>query len=76
MTVIASISVAQAFCTPNRADVSILCPQPVPYPGPKYLTPTSRNLATVGTPSLYKNWGNGYDLQVYQSTRSGGRQQF
>lgn len=75
-TFLASASAANAFCSPNWADVTKLCPQPVPYPGPKHLTPTSRNMPTVGTPGLYKNWGNGYDVRVYQYQNGTGRQQF
>lgn len=67
---------AEAFCTKARADVSILCPTPVPYPGPKHLTPTSRGMATVGTPGLYENWGNGYDVQVYLGGNGTGYQDF
>lgn len=67
---------ANAICSPAWADVTSTCPQPVPYPGPKYLTPTSRNMPTVGTPGLYKNWGNGYDVRVYMSQNGTGQQQF
>ncbi len=67
---------AEAFCSRSTADVTILCPHPVPYPGPKHLTPTSRNMATVGTPGLYKNWGNGYDVRVYLGGNGTGYQEF
>lgn len=76
LSILASGSAAYAFCTPSRADVSILCPQPVPYPGPKHLTPTSRNMPTVGTPGLYKNWGNGKDVRVYLGHHGTGYQEF
>ena len=67
---------AQAFCSNKWADVTILCPQPVPYTGPKKLTETSRNLPTVGTPGLYKNWGNGYNVRVYLHKNGTGYQEF
>lgn len=67
---------AEAFCTDSRADVRTLCPHPVPYSGPKRLTPTSRGMPTVGTPGLYKNWGNGYDVRVYLGRNGTGYQDF
>lgn len=67
---------AQVLCTPARADVTALCPQPVPYPGPKTLTPTSQNMPTVGTPGLYKNYGSGYDVRVYLGGNGTGYQNF
>jgi len=48
----------------------------VPYTGPKKLTETSANLPTVGTPGLYQNWGNGYDVRVYLHTNGTGHQNF
>lgn len=74
--VLATTTGAQAFCSNNWADVSITCPKPVPFTGPKKLTDTSRNMATVGKPGLYKNWGNGYDVQVYLHTNGTGHQNF
>jgi len=67
---------AQAFCSAAWADVTILCPQPVPYPGPKKLTDTSRNMPTVGTPGLYHNWGSGYDVRGYLDSHGTGYQPF
>lgn len=67
---------AQAFCTPSWADVTILCPQPVPYPGPKILTPTSRSMPTVGTAATYRNWANGRDVRVYLHGNGTGYQDF
>ena len=69
-------SSAHAICTNKWADVTITCPKPVPYTGPKTLTETSRNLPTVGTPGLYKNWGNGYDVRVYRFKNGTGFQKF
>ena len=67
---------AQAFCTDKWADVTIICPQPMPYKGAVELTDTSRNLATVGTPGLYKNRGRGYDVRVYLHGHGTGYQEF
>ncbi|MCP3969084.1 MAG: hypothetical protein GY717_01935 [Rhodobacteraceae bacterium] len=78
-TVVSAIAIttgAQAFCTNKWADVTILCPYPVPYTGPKTLTATSANMPTVGTPGLYKNWGNGYDVRVYLHGNGTGYQDF
>ncbi len=75
-TALGIATTAHAFCTPQRADVTITCPKPVPYPGPKYLTPTSRHMPTVGTPGLYRNWGNGYDVRVYLYQHGTGYQDF
>ncbi|WP_152912396.1 hypothetical protein [Candidatus Rhodobacter oscarellae] len=72
----ASAHTAHAFCTDSRADVSILCPKPVPFRGKKDLTETSRNLPTVGTPGVYKNYGNGYDVRVYLYQNGTGHQPF
>ncbi len=76
LAVLASATTAQAFCTNRTADIWILCPNPVPYTGKKTLTETSRNLPTVGTPGLYKNWGNGYDVRVYLHGNGTGYQEF
>lgn len=67
---------AQLFCSPKWADVSMLCPQPVPYPGPKDLTPAAQQMPTVGTPGLYKNYGSGYDVRVYLGKNGTGYQKF
>ncbi|MDF0600119.1 hypothetical protein P1J78_05190 [Psychromarinibacter sp. C21-152] len=72
----ASATAANAICTNRWADVTITCPNPVPYTGPKTLTPTSRNMPTVGTPGLYRNWGNGYDVRVYLHSNGTGYQDF
>jgi len=69
-------SSAHAICTNKWADVTLTCPRPVPYTGPKTLTDTSRNLPTVGTPGLYKNYGNGYDVRVYLHGNGTGYQKF
>ena len=74
--VLASGSIAQAFCSNNWADVTKTCPKTKPFTGPKHLTETSRNLPTVGTPGLYKNWGNGYDVRVYLGGNGTGGQKF
>ena len=71
-----SANTAHALCTDRWADVTILCPTPVPYTGPKKLTPTSRSMPTVGTPGLYHNYGNGYDVQVYLGHNGTGYQDF
>ena len=76
LAVMASANTAQAICSNKWADVTITCPNPVPYTGPKTLTETSRNLPTVGTPGLYKNWGNGYDVRVYLYKNGTGYQPF
>jgi hypothetical protein len=75
-SILAMTTTAQAFCSPQWADVTILCPSPVPYPGTKTLTDTSRNMPTVGTPGTYKNYGWGYDVQVYLSGNGTGYQDF
>ena len=67
---------AHAICSNNWADVTITCPKPVPFTGPKKLTDTSRNLPTVGTPGTYKNYGNGYDVKVYLHGNGTGHQKF
>lgn len=68
---------AQAFCTNKWADVTILCPHPVPYTGPKTLTATSRNLpVTSPQGGLYKNYGWGYDVRVYRHGNGTGYQDF
>ena len=57
--------------------MTITCPQPVPYTGPKTLTPTSRHMPTVGTPGLYRNYNNnGYDVRVYLYQNGTGHQPF
>ena len=76
LAVMASANTAQAICSNNWADVTITCPNPVPFTVPKILTETSRNLPTVGTPGLYKNWGNGYDVRVYLYKNGTGHQPF
>ncbi len=72
----ATVTPAHATCTNKYADVTITCPNPVPYTGARLYTPTSRNLPTVGTPGLYKNWGNGYDVRVYLYKNGTGYQEF
>ena len=74
--VTATATNAQVLCSAKRADISALCPQPVPYTGPKKLTPTSRNMPTVGTPGLYKNYGSGYDVRVFLGHNGTGYQNF
>ena len=74
--IIASTTGAHAICTNKWADVTITCPTPVPYTGEKTLTATSANVPTVGTPGLYKNWGNGYDVRVYLHQNGTGYQEF
>ena len=74
--VLGTANSAQAICSNNWADVTITCPQPKPFTGPKHLTDTSRNMPTVGTPGLYKNWGNGYDVRVYLGGNGTGGQKF
>jgi len=76
VSILAMTTSAQASCTPKWADVTIFCPAPVPYPGPKKLTDTSRNMPTVGTPGLYRNWGSGYDVRVYLGHHGTGYQAF
>ena len=76
VAVITAGSTAQAFCSNNWADVTKTCPKSKPFTGPKHLTETSRNLPTVGTPGLYKNWGNGYDVRVYLGGNGTGGQKF
>ena len=75
-SILAMSSSAQAFCSPNWADVTILCPSPVPYAGKKTLTDTSRDMPTVGKPGLYKNYGSGYDVRVYLSKNGTRYQEF
>lgn len=67
---------AQAFCSNNWADVTILCPNPVPFTGPKKLTPTSRHLPTKGKPGIYKNYTNAGDVRVYLGGNGTGYQDF
>ena len=76
VSAIAMTTSAQALCTNKWADVTVTCPKPVPYTGPKKLTETSANMPTVGTPGLYKNWGNGYDVRVYLYQNGTGYQEF
>ncbi|MDJ0639796.1 MAG: hypothetical protein QNJ20_13245 [Paracoccaceae bacterium] len=76
LAVMGTTDTAQAVCSNSYADVTITCPNPVPYSGARTLTPTSRNLPTVGTPGLYKNWGNGYDVRVYLYKNGTGFQPF
>ena len=52
------------------------CDDHLPEPGAQTLTPTSRNLPTVGTPGIYRNWGNGYDVRVYLYENGTGYQPF
>lgn len=63
-------------CGNAWSDVTILCPYPAPWTGPKTLTPTSRHMPTVGTPGTYRNWGNGYDVKVYLHGNDTGYQPF
>ncbi len=76
VALLALANTAQATCTNKYADVTIFCPNPVPYTGARTYTSTSRNLPTVGTPGLYKNWGNGYDVRVYRYKNGTGYQPF
>ncbi len=76
-TILASTTGAQAICSNNWADVSLTCPQPVPFTGPKHLTDTSRNLPTVGQAATYQNWNNlGYDVKVVLHGQGSGHQPF
>lgn len=66
---------AQAVCSDAWADVTITCPNPVPYTGYRILTPTSRNLPTVGTPGYYPQYGQG-GVNVYLHSNGTGYQDF
>ncbi len=68
-------SAAQATCNNRWADVTSLCPNPLPYTGPRTLTETSRNMPTVGTPGTYTGYGNG-PVTVYRSGNGTGYQDF
>ena len=76
VSTLAMTNSAAASCTPKWADVTIFCPAPVPYPGPKKLTDTSRNMPTVGTPALYRNWDPRYDVRGYLDRHGPGYQEF
>jgi len=68
---------AQANCSYHVATYS--CLQPLHPPVPSTSEPTSataRALSTVGTPGLYGNWGNGYDVRVYLGGNGTGYQAF
>lgn len=78
--VVASLAMttgAQAFCSNNWADVTVGCPNPVPYTGPKTLTDTSRNMPTVGpAPGTIVQWGNTTVRYVKGTSREAGQQPF
>ncbi|MDJ0631233.1 MAG: hypothetical protein QNJ44_23465 [Rhodobacter sp.] len=77
VSILASAPAAHAICTNKWADVTITCPRPVPYTGPKTLTDTSRNLpVTSPAGGLYKNYGWGYDVRVYRYGNGTGYQPF
>ncbi|MDJ0824717.1 MAG: hypothetical protein QNJ16_04370 [Rhodobacter sp.] len=76
VAVLGAAPAAHAFCTDKWADVTILCPKPVPYQGKKTLTETSRNLPVSPGPGLYRNYGWGYDVRVYAYGNGTGYQNF
>ncbi len=60
---------ANADCSNAWADVTVTCPVPGPYTGYRIITPTTRNMPTIGTPGHYPQYGppggGGVDVYLY-----------